>query len=126
LHLTFRKVKLKYRLRLLLKCFWALKTGLSVQESLQLIAHGKPSFPLARIEADIEQIRKRFLVNRKKGLAQVIKKYNKKFIMKLRYEGKSSFSFKRFIVQFKAHTQARISAEQRLLSQARVPSFYIS
>jgi hypothetical protein len=119
LRLFFRKIQDRFRLRLLRKCFWAIKTNLPMEEILSLIALSKLSFPLARIDADIEQIRKRFMVTRKKGLAQVIAKYNRKYLTRVKSEGRATYSFKRFIRQFRSHTQARISAEQRLLTQVR-------
>lgn len=112
------KAKKLFQLRLVQKCLWALKTGLSVGENMHLIANEPKKFPILRVEADLDQLTKRFISQRRAGVAHVITKYNRKFSEKMKNAGRKALSFKLFLTQFEEETTARINNEQRILSES--------
>jgi len=105
-----------FRLRLLQKCFWAMKTGLELADNMKLIHTDPMIFPIVRALADVSQVVKKFILTRRKSLSTVVRRNNRKYIKFVVKDGQSSLSFKSFINEFKANTNSRISTEQRLIS----------
>jgi hypothetical protein len=105
-----------FRLSLLQKCFWAMKTGLDIADYMKLIREDPPIFPLVRARADIDQAVKTFIVVRRKSIATVMRRNNRKYVKFVIKDGQTSLSFKSFMTAFKASTNARISTEQRMIS----------
>lgn len=112
------KVADLFRLRLLQKCFVAIKTGLHISECLYIINTDVIAFPFVRIMADIEQITKRFLAERRRSLSRTVRKYNRKYLNFVMKDGKEALSFKSFSEAFITQANARISTEQRMLSDS--------
>jgi hypothetical protein len=106
----------RWRFNTLRKCLWALKTHLPGREAIEQM-NDNPVFMSRRFEADIEQIRKRFLVYRRLALTSVVSKFNKKFLHRMAKDAKEAFSFKRFITTFRIENLNRISTEQRMLAE---------
>lgn len=109
------------RLQVLRKCFWALKTGLTMEDLdfQRVVAQSEPTcFPIVQLRSDLDQIAKRFLPRRKKVLPQTIKRKNQKVIMKRKVESKDGATFKKFLAEFSAEVSVRVATEQRLLFEA--------
>ena len=107
------------QLRLLRRIFAVLRTNLRSAKELSIYLATQPKpFRLRQLEIDIDHIKRRFLTHRRKGLAHLIGSYTKKFIRGIAKDGKESFSFKKFIIQFKHTNALRVSCEQRLLVEA--------
>ena len=117
-HLLYKRVEKKYSLRLLLKCFWALRLRLSTKQRVEAMSMSMAPFPLTRINADLDQIRKRFLTMRKLGISHVIGSMARKFQYQMTLDSKEAFSFKKFLTNLVSNNSLRTSTEQRLLSEA--------
>lgn len=110
------KARLLHKLQLLQKCFWAMKTGLNTTDYMKLIREDTPIFPLVRVHADMEQLVKRFINIRRKSIATVMRRNNRKYVQFVIKDGQTSLSFKSFMTDFKIATNSRISTEQRMIS----------
>lgn len=109
--------KKKHRLRTLSLCFGALRYGMRPRDWMKT-RRQDPIFALVRIETDMDQIAKRFLSMRRHGLAQVIRRYNRKFDFYQKKEGRKSMSFGRFLRNFSWEVSRRLVTEQRILFEA--------
>ena len=91
-----------HKLRLMQRCFLAIKTSLPAREIYQLAKdHEREFFPLVRVTCDLEQIAKRFVAIRKRSVFHVITKYNRKFVGLVQKEAKQETNYKKFKVEFK-------------------------
>lgn len=118
MRLLSEKIHDLFILRLKQKVFYALRTGFHIKEIIRLIKNDPPLFPMVRMLADVSIIGRKFLSMRKKTVNATIAKYNRQFVHKLKIEGKSAMSFKKFMFGFESETSQRICSEQRILSES--------
>ena len=108
-----------HMLRLMQRCFLAIKTSLPAREIYQLAKeHEREFFPIVRVTCDLEQIAKRFVAIRKRSVLHFIQKYNRKFVGLVRKEAKHETNYKKFKVEFKMQLAKRLTVEQRILSES--------
>jgi len=112
------KVMDLYNIQLVQKCFQAMKTGLYLAEVINLI-HSEPVvFTIVRIKADIEQIIKRFIGERRRSVIHTVRRFNRKYVRYIIQDGRKTLSFKGFMNKFQEQLNSRINTEQRMLSDA--------
>ena len=111
------KVSQLFRLKLLTRCFWAIKTGLPSHTNIKLIAKNKWNFPILRLKSDLDQIKKRFIILMNEGLTKIIRTYNRQFLEKTKIQARKSLSFRNFLNSFNSEVRYRINTESRILSE---------
>ena len=108
-----------HRLRVLQRCFLAIKTSLPAKEIHQLANdHIREFFPIVRVTCDLEQLAKRFVAVAKRSVLHSIQKYNRKFTGLVRKDAKRETNYKNFKVNFKVELAKRLTVEQRILSES--------
>jgi hypothetical protein len=108
-----------YRLRVLQRCFLAIKTSLPAREIYQLANdHVREFFPIVRVTCDLEQIAKRFVAVAKRSVLHTVQKYNRKFVGLVIKDAKHETNYKNFKVNFKIELAKRLTVEQRILSES--------
>eukprot|EP01039_Chlorochromonas_danica_P007135 gene7135-7888_t len=112
------KVIKVFKMKLLRKCLWALRTGLKIQDFRHQTNQEPASFPITRISADIDQLAKRFLPLRKYQLPNAIQKRNRMVIRRIKNLALATETFKSFLNIFIGQISLRINTEQRLLHEA--------
>lgn len=107
-----------YNIQLVQKCFQAMKTGLYLAEVIDLINSEPIVFTIVRIKADIEQIIKRFIGERRRSVIHTVRRFNRKYVRYIIQDGRNTLSFKGFMDKFQEQLNSRINTEQRMLSDA--------
>jgi hypothetical protein len=108
-----------YRLKILQRCFIGIKTSLPATEIYQYIADNiRASFPLVRINADLQQVSKRFIAIKRRSVAFVVAKYNRKFLLKMKQDAKKYVSFRMFKQNLVTQIAKRLTVEQRIISES--------
>lgn len=119
--IVFRRLDAKfvqfYNIRLMHRCFLALKTLRSFSEIYEM-QKKDPSFAEIRVLSDVHQYLKRFVSKRKRSIPYVIKRLSAVFMKKQIQSARKGTSFKNFITSFKRDIAARLVAEQRILVDA--------
>ena len=108
-----------HRLRVMQRCFLAIKTSLPAPEIYQLAEdHMREFFPIVRVICDLDQIVKRFLAVHKRSVLHVVQNYNRKFLGLVRKDATREMNYKKFKVEFKVQLAKRLTVEQRILSES--------
>ena len=108
-----------HRLRVMQRCFLAIKTSLPASEIYQLAYdHMREFFPIVRVMCDLDQIVKRFLAVHKRSVLHVVQHYNRKFLGLVRKDATREMNYKKFKVEFKVQLAKRLTVEQRILSES--------
>jgi hypothetical protein len=103
-----------YRLKILQKCFIAIKTSLPASEVYQYIADNvRAFFPLVRINCDLQQVSKRFIAIKRRSVAFIIARYNRKYLNNMKKEAKNYVSFRMFKQNLVNQIAKRLTVEQR-------------
>ena len=113
-----KKVYDLYKLKLLYKIFYSLKTHLNSKNQLKNYNNYLNIFPIKRLYCDLEQISKRFISHRRNGLPFTIQSIHKKYQTNLKFIGKSALSFKSFLNNFQLDISYRLVTEQRVLAES--------
>ena len=112
-----KTVHARFKFRLLEKCFWSLKTNLSVPDTLALrTAH--PSYAVVRLGCDLAQISKRFILSRRDSVLISIRRYQCQVQFLLKKLNRKAYSFKNFKDIFFTQISVRSLMEQKLLLKA--------
>jgi hypothetical protein len=106
-----RIFKLKYNI------FWAIKSFMTMEE-LKKIQETDISFPLTRINCDLDHITKRFIAYRRRDLSRSIQNYNSRFNHFQMQDGRSTMSFKKFLKKWRSEIQLRMVEEQKILAES--------
>ena len=107
----------RYNWSVLHKIFTILKTNMTSKDTIGLRMIDRP-FILDRLTCDLENISKHFIAHRRRDLALVIGKYNRKFNFYQMKDGKTALNFKNFMRDFKVEAELRSTTEQRILSES--------
>jgi hypothetical protein len=100
-------------------CLIGIKTSLPATEIYQYIADNiRASFPLVRINADLQQVSKRFIAIKRRSVAFVVAKYNRKFLLKMKQDAKKYVSFRMFKQNLVTQIAKRLTVEQRIISES--------
>lgn len=126
--IIFKRLKEKasslYKLRLLSKCFWALRTEMSMKDILQYRQNKftnneyLESYFILRNLYDLEEICKRFICHRKKALSQKVRSKTRKYYAEKKKQGQQAKSFKSFIFDFEKEVSYRSTTEQNIVARA--------
>lgn len=109
----------RYRLKVLQRCFIGIKTSLPGTEIYHYIADNiRAFFPLVRMNADLQQVSKRFIAIKRRSVAFVIAKYNRKFLLKMKQDAKKYVSFRMFKQNLVTQIAKRLTVEQRIISES--------
>ena len=111
------KVKSLHRIRVLEKCFWSIRTNISLKRSY-LMRKDYHCFAYTRALADMEQLSKRFFAIRRRSLTYTVRNYQHKVQRLLRKVARNDISFKRFVREVKDDVGNRLLTEQKLLLNA--------
>jgi hypothetical protein len=112
-----KKAYRMYEIRLLQRCFTSIHSNMTPEETYQHRLDTKP-YTLTRIEADLDQIRKRFISRRRRNLSISICRYNRKFTFYQMKAAKAAPSFRKFIVSHQISVARRMTREQRIMIEA--------
>merc|ERR1712000_452144 len=95
-NLITQKVKVFHRLRVLEKCFWCIRTNISLKVSYD-VRKKIHCYAYVRALADLEQISKRFFALRRRSLSVIVTKYQTKCQVLLKKVAKKSLTFRKFV-----------------------------
>jgi len=116
-NLITQKVKVFHRLRVLEKCFWCIRTNISLKVSYD-VRKKIHCYAYVRALADLEQISKRFFALRRRSLSVIVTKYQTKCQVLLKKVAKKSLTFRKFVNVISADVATRLMTEQKLLLSA--------
>jgi hypothetical protein len=111
-----RVVKL-YRLKLMQKCYRALRTNQNLHITRNFYNQDE-GFLIRRVRCDLDHISRHFISRRKKALTQIIRRYNRKNVRLQKKQGKEAMSFKRFLSDFQIEIAYRLVTELRILAES--------
>lgn len=106
-----------FKWRLLQRCFYCLRTFMRTEDTFDMRREYAP-FVIFRINADLEQLQKRFIAHRRRSLPFCIKSMNQRTVYYQIRDARKTPSFKSFLLGYRDQVNRRLVREQRILLDA--------